>query len=295
MKNELRFGQPVDKWAQYGLYEYPLVFNNRETKHKAIVKNNSIVTIVKTRYKLIPNEKVIEVADEAAKLAGLVPFDKFSGKWIMKFGKDESHVIKDNWKIHALYASEEPYIVKTKYGDEDEMYMGVAVHNSIDRTMGFTGGIFTFRAACRNVVLSAGMKNWSYDYNRNDHGKTIESFYKRHTKSMEVLAENLLPTLTNLMERSLIIKDTYNEMAKRKINLQIMQEIRATKMPKKLYPEYIPPPKVPIETVPDVTQWQMYNDFTEKIWHNDKAEMTSKLLQFKYLHQVLPFEVAPVA
>ena len=66
-------------------------------------------------------------------------------------------------------------------------------------------------------------------------------------------------------------------------------------MPKKLYPSYIPSPKVEITSVPDKTQWEMYNDFTEMIWHNPKASMTSKLIQFKYLHQVLPFEVAPIA
>lgn len=293
---KMNFGEPSIDWAEYGLREYPLEFNTGESGHKAIVKDvdgvEALVAIVKNRYKLIPNERVVKVADEAAEMAGLVPFDKFKGPWIIPM-RNNDHVIRTGWKIHALYASNEPFFVETQHGD-DEMYVGVAVHNSIDRTMGFTAGSFTFRKACSNVVLSAGMKDWSYDYNRLDHGKTIEYLYQRHTKGMEIVAENLKEILLTMMERSQVIMDTYNQMAKLKINKSIMEGIRKTPMPKKLYPEYIPAPKVPLtDVVPDVTQWRMYNDFTQAIWHNQKAQMNSKLSQFKYLHTVLPFEAAP--
>jgi len=291
--SKIALGEPDRTWEKYGLLVSPVSWNQGETKLKVIEKHGALVEIVKSRYKLIPNELVVEEANKASALAGLVPFDQFSGDWIQRFNKDETHVIKDKWKVHALYADEVPYTVKTKYGTEDEMYMGVAVHNSIDRSMGFSAGIFTFRKACRNVVLSAGMKGWSYDYSRGDHGKTLETLYQKHTKGMEILSQQLMETLITLMERSQIIKDTYNDMAQRNINLKIMENIRKSPIPQKLYPSYIPIPKVDITRVPDKTQWEMYNDFTEAIWHNPKATMNSKLIQFKHLHKVLPFEDAP--
>ena len=116
----------VDRWAQYNLVEVPLQLNGEETKYKAVIQNGEIAQIATNQYTVLPNEEAVKIADATAKQIGLVPFDEFTGSW---FQRMDSHVVKDGFKVHALYALNEPYTV-----NGDKMHIGVGVHNSIDGT-----------------------------------------------------------------------------------------------------------------------------------------------------------------
>lgn len=279
--NSISFGDPDTTWSAYGLSENPVVVNGSATGYKAIIKDEDLVAFVSNRYKLLPNEEAVKAADEAAALSDLVPFDKFQGPWITRFGM-KSHVIQDNHRVHALYAHPDKYEV----GNE-EMYLGVALHNSIDGSMGFKAGIFTFRAACSNVVLTAGMKDWSYYYSQADHGRTVEWLMRKHTKSL--VTDKVKDVMIYLMDKTHYIIDTYKLMAQRKITEDLVDQIlKSNFITKKILPDYITEPEA---TLPDLTQWDLYNDLTELIWHNAKAQMKTKLLQFTALHKIMPFEV----
>lgn len=283
MIEKISFGPPDNTWEQYGLSQNPVIVNGKETKKKAIIKYGQLVTFTSKRYKLLPNEEAVKVSNTAAKLAGLIPFNKFEGPWIIRMDKTEgAHIIIDKHRVHALYAHPKSYEI----GDE-EMWVGAAIHNSIDGSMGFKAGIFTFRAACKNVVLTAGMKGWSYHYSAADHGKTVEYLQRKHTKGLAT--EGLKNILVNLMERTHYIIDTYRLLTERRITDKLIDEIlNSNFIPKKILPDYIVQDKA---HEIDLTQWTLYNDMTELIWHNAKAGMKTKLLQFRSLHKLIPFEV----
>jgi len=201
----LTFGNPNGEWSQYGLYETPVVVNGLVSGYKAITQGSDLVCVVSDQYKLIPNQEAVKVADQAAELAGLVPFDKFSGEWLQRL---DNHVITDHGKhrVHALYASNQPYQVQG-----EKMHIGVGVHNSIDGSTSFGCGIFTFRHACANMVL-AGMRGYTQEF---DQRKTIEGIYKRHTAGLTPVITSLKNAILGIMEKANILIETYNKMANR--------------------------------------------------------------------------------
>jgi len=201
----LTFGVPNGEWSQYGLYETPVVVNGVVSGYKAITQENDLVCVVSDQYKLIPNQEAVKVADQAAELAGLVPFDQFTGEWLSRLS---NHVITDHEKhrVHALYASNQPYAVQG-----EKMHIGVGVHNSIDGSTSFGCGIFTFRHACTNMVL-AGMRGYTQEF---DQRKTIEGIYKRHTAGLTPIIINLKNAILSIMEKANTLIEAYNKMANR--------------------------------------------------------------------------------
>lgn len=282
---EITFGKFDATWEQYGLTQAPILINGERTGYKAILRGNQLISIVGEGYKLIPNEEAVKIADEAAKLAGLVPFHEFTGGW---FNRLEKHVIqeKDGTRIHALYAINREYDV-----NGDKMHLGVGVHNSIDGSTGFGCGVFTFRHACSNMVW-AGMKGYEQEF---DQRKTIAYIYKRHTKNMFGPADNVKDFLTGLkntilevMEKANIILETYRKMADELVTEEFIKAIQKSRLPKKILPEYLKKPIEELEGyIPAVTQWDVYNDITAAIWHNAKTGLKTKDFQFKVLHELI--------
>jgi len=276
---QISFGQPDETWVKYDLIQAPLLFNENQTGYKAIIRKNRMVSIVRRGYKLLPNEEAVKLADEAAEMAGLVPFHEFTGDWYVKMAE---HVIYDKGqtRVHALYALNKHYEV-----NGEKMHLGVGVHNSIDGTMGFGCGVFTFRHACANMVF-AGMRGYEQAF---DQRKTIEYIYKRHTAGLSAFKPNLKNVILSVMEKAVKIIESCNQLAQEKATQELIERIKKSRLSKKVLPEYLTAKEPEIE-VTDLTQWQLYNDITAAIWHNNKAAMKTKLFQFKTLHQIIPLE-----
>ena len=104
MKETLIVEFGVEKTIQrdYGYEEKHLTFKGESTPYKAILKDGKLVAIVSKRYKLIENEKVIEVCKKIK--------DNFGFKYI--------NVIDNFPRVHIHMTQES--------GD------GVIVHNSVD-------------------------------------------------------------------------------------------------------------------------------------------------------------------
>lgn len=274
----------ADRWAQYNLIEVPLQLNGEETKYKAVIQNGEIAQIATNQYTVLPNEEAVKIADATAEQIGLVPFDEFTGSW---FQRMDSHIVLDGFKVHALYALNEPYTV-----NGDKMHIGVGVHNSIDGTSSFGAGVFTFRNACKNMVL-AGSKGYHQDF---DQRKTLEYVYKRHTSSIDPIIGELGQVIAKIMDRAAGIIDAYREMAERKVDAEYLEDlakkISRSRLPAKVLPSYLRADEEKIEekTATPETVWDVYNDITANIWHNDKTNMRIKIFHFDNLHRVIPIQ-----
>lgn len=275
-----------EEWAAYDLYEFPIISKSDDLKtdFKAIFKDGKPVTITKTRYKLLPNELVVQAANLAANKTGLIPFDSHKGDWVGG-NKTDKHIFHTGHKVHAIYAHPTEYTV-----NGDKMYIGAAIHNSIDSTMGFTGGVFSFRAACKNVVLSAGWRDWAYWYSNRDHGRTIESLYKRHTThSIGEIIDNLEGVMIQIMERADEIVKSYNLLAKIEANAELYDRLGKSALPRRVLPEHITDEATPHPH--GLSLWDVYNDLTAEIWHDKKTNTYTKIGQFSTLHKVIGAEI----
>jgi len=282
----LTSGQPDDTWSQYNLAEVPLLLNGEQTKYKAILQAGEIAQIATNQYHVLPNEEAVKIADATAAQMGLVPFDEFTGSWFQRL---DDHVIRDGFKVHALYALNEPYNV-----NGDEMHIGVGVHNSIDGTTSFGAGVFTFRNACRNMVL-AGSKGYHQDF---DQRKTLEYVYKRHTAAIDPVVGQLSHIISDIMDRAVDIIESYKKMAKQNADNQYLEDLQTrllrSRLPAKVYPSYLlaEPEKATVLNAKPETIWDVYNDITANIWHNQSTNMRIKIFQFDHLHKVIPLQGA---
>lgn len=276
VRMNVNLSTPDRTWEKYGLLEAPMDFNGSESGYKVIAKDDQLISIVRKGYKLLPNEEAVIVADEAAKLAGLVHFDEFEGPWLIKA---QDHVILDKNQVHALYVIQRPYEI-----EGDTMYLGVGVHNSIDGSLGFGCGIFTFRHACENMVW-AGMRGYTQSF---DQRRTLEYIYGKHTKNLDTVAESLKLRIVKVMDRAYVIVDAYNAMAKRLATDNLISRILGGNLSSKCLPDYIKED----EALADRTEWDIYNDVTELIWHNPDTTMFTKKFYFNALHHAMPLRVA---
>lgn len=277
--SNIAFGTANLDWSQYGLEQTPILFGSipNATNYKAIIRNNELVAILGKDYELLPNEEAVKVANKSAAAMGLIPFSEFEGEW---FTRMDDHVIYNDaeTKVHALYAINKPYFV-----GNDKFHVGVGVHNSIDGSMGFGAGVFTFRTACANMVF-AGFKGYAQQFDRR---KNLQFVYKRHTKGLKDVSKNLSAVLLNIMDAAKLIIERYREMERTKINLKLIKRLKKTKLPKNSLPEWINTKEELLE-VPDITQFKLYNDITELIWHNTKTQIDQKRGHYAQLHKALP-------
>ena len=191
--------------------------------------------------------------------------------------------------MHALYALNEPYKV-----NGNEMHIGVGVHNSIDGTTSFGAGVFTFRNACRNMVL-AGSRGYHQDF---DQRKTLEYVYKRHTAAIDPVVGQLSHIIGGIMDRAVDIIESYKKMAKKRADEKYLDDLQTrllrSRLPAKVYPSYLladPDKATTLNAKPD-TVWDVYNDITANIWHNQSTNMRIKIFQFDHLHKVIPLQAA---
>lgn len=277
--NLISAGESDNRWVEYDLSEVQLLFKERESNWKAIVRKGKLVTVVSDGYTLLPNEEAVKIADAEAMRCGLVPFNEFKGDWIARMNE---HVIysRDATRVHALYALNEAYRV-----NGEEMFLGVGVHNGIDGHEGFHCGIFTFRTACSNMVM-AGMPRYGRSF---DSRRMLEYVNRSHTKGLNPELPKLRNAILSMMERAGMIIEAYEEMALQKVTEDLIEKIRKSKLPKKVWPDVLQEVEdsVKIEA-PDMSQWDFYNAITAKVWHNDLMDVTGKISLFGTLHRIMP-------
>ena len=200
----------------------------------------------------------------------------------------DDHTIYDatGYKVHSLYVKDQSYDV-----NGEKMFLGVGIHNAIDGTMGFGAGVFTFRRACANMVF-AGMRGWQMEF---DQRSTLEYIYTKHMgEQFDQLIGNLKNVILTVFDRANEMLSWYKQMYYIQASKELLEKLRkSTVLPKKILPEYLhleDGQKVLREI--DKTQWEVYNDLTQLIWHNTKSDITSKSRQFNKVHKI--FQSVPI-
>lgn len=177
-----------------------------------------------------------------------------------------------------MYAFNQPFEI----GAGDTIQLGFAIHNSIDRSMGFGAGLFTFRHACANMVFM-GLKGHEMEF---DQRKTLAWTYNKHVGNFQADSSILKGQIMKIIEQGIDVIETYKQWN----NIQLNQE-RYEILKKSLPEKYVPPNMMTkplgVEEMKVKTLWNAYNSITEQIWHNDKTDYTSKKMVFDKLHTVM--------
>jgi len=149
--------------------------------------------------------------------------------------------------------------------------------------MGFGAGTFTFRHACANMFMM-GFKGHSMSF---DDRLTLAYVYHKHTKNMEVAREKIKSLLQVIVERGIEVVATYRAMTERKITEQKAKKI-AESLPKVVVQSAMPYFDAKDMTLKaEPTEWTVFNDTTQWIWHNSKTQLETKLRQMKAVEQIL--------
>jgi len=270
----ISFGEDVSQWGDYGYQELPVLFNGEPTGYKAILRRGKLVKLLGEGYILLPNEYALEIADQAAELVGLEPFKNVSVWGLYRW--DREHALVDDpvlpRTMRAVYIIPEG----VEKIDGEEVHVGVDIFNSIDGTSSFGAGVFTYRYVCENGVFM---------------GKEILfSIRKAHRKGLQELIHDLKNRLVLVMERAPAVLDAYRQLAEQRVTDRLIEKLKKSRISRKVLPDYITADEVPGEAY-HLSQWDLYNDITEAIWHNVKAGMKTKTHQFNVLHQVMEVRI----
>ena len=249
----------VDKtFDQYKLYQAPVKFMGKETRYKAIIKDNQLVAIVGKKYKLLPNEVVVEVAKEIAEKVGAVPFERQN----VMYNKRSTRVF-----VSYILPDREDVI------GNDKVHPGFTIQNSIDATLAFSCSGFTYRTICRNGVM-IGFRR-------------LNTFYRKHTNGLEIEKDKIQKMIENVLLDVDKVLRAYAIMAQEKLTEEIAKNI--AKLSKPIRPEYIKVKKGElVEFDKTKTLWDVYNDITRAIWHHTKFDIDGKVGRFDLIHKLIP-------
>ncbi len=277
----ISFGpNPDETWAQYDIHQHPILFNNQPTRAKAIIRGNDLISIAGKGYTLLPNEEALKLANEAAELAGFIPYFENIRDASWKQGRVRGHVLNNEkqTQMHALFVPKDTAKggISLDARGKDTLHVGVDVVNSIDGKKSFGIGAFSFRHACKNGVIF-GQSN-------------VDSIKHPHTQGLKPIIAQLKTLFVQQMDKALMIAESYKLMTTTNATPQLLEKIKKSRIPDRVLPGYIAKPEEN-KTPKGLTVWQVYNDITAGIWHNPANDLTGKEFQFGQLHRAIPITV----
>jgi len=284
-------------YSKYG-FEVLSIFDGKElTDFKAIRKTSTgrILAMPRTGYKLLPNEIVLEAANEVAETVHLEPFKlitdsiddwkTFTAKSKYYKGKKNGHTVVQSvaGDTHALMDADATRMFafyklpKLEIMDKgEEMNFGICVRNSVDGTSGLAIDGFTFRHVCGNAglitlaqLVKAGMQI---------------GIRKRHTKNLQIGLSNLQNWMFKVSEGMDKVKVLYGKWMVEELNKDTVFKLGRS-LPVKYLPDYInvEKKKATLTASPIPTMWDTYNAITAKIWH-EPVELKTKQVLFEAVH-----------
>lgn len=300
-------GDPVQEWSEYGLALLPIHMNDEDTGRRHVVRNGSHLDSVTDRYKLLPNEEAVSAANEVAQRVGAEPFHEFDGDW---FAQLDDHVYQDSERrrVHAAYAWQTGEI------GGDDMEYGFIVHNSIDGSLGFRVGLFSFRHACMNMML---MGISQMPENVESEREVLNETARKHTQGLD------LDNLEAIIEGTLVlvddVHDAYQSFADTAISEAQVDALLRKAEKSRLSGDDLPDWMGGIEealddardnesldgehegldperrqaivadsTPDDLPVWDVYNSVSENLWHDDGTNDMTKQRKMRHLHRVFP-------
>jgi len=263
----LEFRNIVNAYPEYGLRTVELYFKGldgeyRPSGRKWILRGNKAIADVSQRYKLIPNEEVLKVADRLAEAFGF----KQNG---VVFSKDGNF-------MQARYISDNKVVNPDGKG---EVNLGFCVRNSIDGRTGLGVDGFSFRYLCTNrAIIELSML------------PNIRT-YRKHTQIADL--QSLEKIIGSVAGRLGEIAELYKSWVDAPLTAeQFIQLIR--RIPQKYLPAFFDVEGTkkalaegqPI-TPPNMTTWEAYNAITDVLSHNEKIDARSEFLYNYQLHAAL--------
>jgi len=263
--DKLSFGRIDESLQEFGILEAPILFNGHASGYKAIIKNGSLVAILGQDYKTLPNKIAIRVAESVAETVGARPLKS------KVFGGGHIAFNATGTKFYATYT-----LPKAEEVGGEKVYVGFTIRNAIDGTLAFSCSGFTFRGMCKNGVI-LGYKKLAY-------------FYRKHTKGFQIDQKQIEDRVLRVIMDTYQVIENYRKLQQLKLNETIAEQIaQARFISRKFIPDYIEVERGGKLLVydPNISLWEVYNDLTEAIWHNDKTTLDSKIAQFNVLHQII--------
>jgi hypothetical protein len=310
---KLTAGDPEQTWDKWGLEMVPVEHDGTDTGRRIIRRNGDYVAMVSEEYKLLPNERVVEAANEVARDLGARPFHQFDGDWFVQL---DDHVYQDpqRTRVHALYAWD------TGYVDDERMEYGFAVHNSIDSSLSFSVALFSFRHACANMVHigTGGYRDRMAQNVEQERSVLTESTHK-HTSGLEVEVDELATLVKGNLTLANSVNQTYKQWQRETVDLDLVDDLLG-RFPNQTYPDWLQEAMEGLDeerasraedkpegvekddivlpdglradilraTIPQAeSKWDTYNDLTQAIWHNTATSDSTKQGRFDRLHRAM--------
>lgn len=309
---ELSAGDPEMTFPQYGLEAVPILHHGEDTGRRFIRRNGNYVSDVSNEYQLLPNERVVEVANDVARELGAEPFHEFGGDWYVTL---DDHVFQDpdRHRVHAVYAWEQGTV------GGDDMEYGFGVHNSIDGSLAFSVGLFTFRHACANMVfLGTGGNREQRALDVESERAVVSATTHKHTKGLDVDKDALEATIKGTLTFVEDVQATYESWVERTLDPKEVAQLidyatGSGSLSQKDIPQWMLDVAEDMDSVaanedlddrdelpwerraklieasmPEAKPvWDTYNDLTENIWHGGKSGDQTRRRKMKETHRVL--------
>jgi hypothetical protein len=324
---EFRSGEVTQDFSQFGIQLVPIEYTSatvdgwQDTGRRIVSRNGRNLTVVSDRYKLLPNERAVEAANEAAQRLGAKPFHEWErpeGEADSTFSDNgwyielDDHVFQDpdRRRVHALYAWDSSLF------EGERLDYGFAVHNSIDGSQAFKVGLFSYRHACQNMVL---MGLSSMPLRVEGERQILTESSHRHTTSLGVSVDSLADRIEETVTFVDQIDDAYRTWQEEVLDTeQVIRLMQNTSLPTSDLPDWIEEAEdflgtkveehneetadeedeaddwtdLPDDMVASVVEahhpnsestWETYNSITESIWHSTTKD-TTKQRKFNALH-----------
>jgi len=232
-----------------GFSREPVIIKEQHTGKQAIMRGDKYVAMVSPKYVVVPNEWIASGVEQAAEELGLV------------LHSDRSDV----HRLFRYYLDED-----NPAGPNGELQAGFLVRNSVDGSMSFSLSSFAFRQICTNgMVTQVDYGSVSFVHmralERLDMGAMIEMIkgsVKNAQKDIRIMEQWTVP---------------WEELPQGRMALGLL---RTSRLPNTVKPAYLQEPnkRLKAEDIPKIpegiTFWEIYNEITDMISHNDITERT---------------------
>jgi hypothetical protein len=288
-----------ETFRKYGIKTYNIEANGKDwNKYQFIERKGNPIAILSSKYQVLPNELVIEKADQIAQKLDAKPFTFDDRNWFSKYEVHEHVLASANLaSMSALYVFKEDVDIT---GEGDYVHLGYSVGNAIDGSRAFSVAIFTFRRVCSNFMLHLHSEKMLKVVNgeqitanlRLNQTQTLASVSRRHTKSLST--KMVLPTIRAVIKSADTVVQRYRAMKKTELlEKQAAQVVNY--LPKRVY-GVLPYIDVnsdnnKVTVTQKVSQWQAFNDLTQALSHG-KGSFGTTLDQMRRLDAIF---VAPRA
>ncbi|MEW6589354.1 MAG: hypothetical protein AB1299_09360 [Thermoproteota archaeon] len=282
-----------ETFRKYGIKTYNIEANGKAwNKYQFIERKGNPIAILSSKYQVLPNELVIEKADQIAQKLDAKPFTFDDRQWFSKYEVHEHVLASRNLaSMSALYVFREDVDIT---GEGDYVHLGYSVGNAIDGSRAFSVAIFTFRRVCSNFMLHLHSEKMLKVVNGQqitanlglNQTQTLASVSRKHTKSLST--KMVLPTIKAVIKSADCVVQRYRAMKKAELlEKQAAQVVNY--LPKRVYGQLpyidVNADNNKVTITQKVSQWQAFNDLTQALSHG-KGSFGTTLDQMRKLDAI---------